>query len=63
MKCWSNLSNQMKDRNYRFVRRIRMIKVNDALRRIKMEKAEGPNETDLLNVCIFQISDKKIELF
>ena len=25
MKYWSNLSNQMKDRNYRFVRRIRMI--------------------------------------
>lgn len=28
-----------------------------------MKKAEGPNETNLLNVCIFQISDKKIELF
>ena len=63
MKYWSNLSNQMKDRNYRFVQRIRMIKVNDALRRIKMDKAEGSNETNLLNVCIFQISDKKIELF
>lgn len=60
MKYWSNLSNQMKDINYRFVWRIRMIAVNDALRRMKMEKDVGPNEISLLNVCISQISDKKL---
>ena len=44
MKDWIDLGNPMEDRNCRFAQRIRMTKVNDALRRMKMRKLMGPDE-------------------
>ena len=38
------MGNPMEDRDCRFVRRIRMTEVKDALRRMKMGKALGPDE-------------------
>ena len=44
MKHWSDLDNPMENGNHRFVRRIRMAEVKDALRRMKMGKAMGLDE-------------------
>lgn len=43
MKNWSDLGDPMEDKNCRFVRRIRMTEVKDALRRMKIRKV-GPDE-------------------
>ena len=44
MRDWSNLGNSLEDRNHIFLRRIRMTKVKNALRMMKMAKDVGLDE-------------------
>ena len=43
MKDWSDLGGPMEDRNYRFVQRIMMTEVENALKRMKMGKTLSLN--------------------